>query len=58
MEGNEVVAGRLRMRVLHPAEPVITFHDFHGAEPDEFGKGWRIDVSGSDTRYEVELSEK
>ena len=58
MEGGEVVAGRMRMRVLHPAEPVITFHEFHRAEPDEFGKGWRIDVSGSETRYEVELSEK
>ena len=58
IEGGEVIAGRLRMRVLHPAGATITFHDWHRAEPGEFGKGWRIDVAGSDTRYEVELSEK
>lgn len=58
VNGNEVIAGNLRMRVLEPANAVIGVHDWSSVDRQEFRKGWRIDVSGGQTTYVVELSEK
>ena len=58
VNGNEVIAGNLRMRVLEPANAVIGVHDWSSVDRQEFRKGWRIDVSGGQTNYVVGLSEK
>ena len=58
VEGLEVSAGRLKLRVLEPANAVIDIHDWRAQDNREFRKGFRIDVSGGDTTYVVELSEQ
>ena len=58
VEGAEVTAGRLKLRVLEPANAVIRIHDWHAQDSREFRQGFRIDVSGSDSTYVVELSEQ
>jgi len=58
VNGNEVVAGNLRVRVLEPANAVIGLHDWSKVDSQEFRKGWRIDISGGHDGYVVELSEK
>ncbi len=58
VEGLEVTAGRLKVRVLEPANASIDIHDWHAQDNKEFRKGFRIDVSGGDTTYVVELSEQ
>jgi hypothetical protein len=58
IDGLEVDAGRLKMRVLEPANAVISIHDWHAQDSSEFQKGFRIDVSGGDTTYVVELLEQ
>ena len=55
--GNEVVAGGLRMRVVQPANATISIHDWRGQDAAEFRRGWRIDVAGGTSGYEVELAE-
>ncbi|MGY0798316.1 hypothetical protein ACW7G0_04585 [Lysobacter sp. A286] len=57
INGNEATAGGLRVRVLEPANAVLTAHDWSSVDAQEFRRGWRIDISGSDTGYVVELSE-
>jgi hypothetical protein len=58
VEGSEVVAGRLRMRVVEPANATITVHDWRAEDASEFSRGWRIDVTGGETGYVVELDER
>ena len=58
ISGREATAGRLRVRVLEPANAVLSAHDWRAVDGQEFNRGWRIDVSGSDTGYVVELAEK
>ena len=58
VNGNEVIAGGLRMRVVEPVNATISIHDWRSEGVAEFGKGWRIDVAGGSTGYEVELAEK
>jgi hypothetical protein len=58
VNGNEVIAGNLRVRVLEPANATISLLDWSSVDRQEFRKGWRIDVSGGQTGYLVELSEK
>jgi hypothetical protein len=58
IDGLEVDAVRLKMRVLEPANAVISIHDWHAQDSSEFQKGFRIDVSGGDTTYVVELLEQ
>ncbi|WP_119718302.1 heparinase II/III family protein [Cognatilysobacter tabacisoli] len=58
VSGNEVISGRLRVRVLEPANATIRVHDWRGQDASEFQRGWRIDVSGGNAGYLVELDEK
>ena len=58
VEGLEVTAGRLKLRVLEPANAVISIHDWRLQDSNEFRKGFRVDVSGGDSTYVVELLEQ
>ncbi len=58
INGNEVLAGGLRMRVLEPANASISIHEWRKVDAQEFRSGWRIDVAGGQSGYRVELSEK
>ncbi len=51
-----VDVGGLRIRVLRPSNPTITLKNW--ATTSGFNSGWRVDISGSATTYEVELSER
>ncbi|MGY1425053.1 hypothetical protein [Lysobacter sp. A289] len=58
IDGNQATAGDLRIRVLEPANAVLSAHDWSSVDADEFKRGWRIDVKGGDTGYVVELSDR
>ncbi|TQM12842.1 hypothetical protein FB548_1693 [Pseudoxanthomonas sp. 3HH-4] len=58
VQGNEAIAGRLRIRVLEPADATLRVHTWSDDDAQEFRRGWRVDVSGGQTGYKVELSEK
>jgi hypothetical protein len=57
VSGSTVTAGRLRVRVLEPANATITVRNWNSVNASEFNKGWRIDIGGGTTTYLVELSE-
>lgn len=56
VNSREAVAGRLRVRVLEPANATIS-SNFSTGKYIEDGARYRIDVSGGTTGYLVELSE-
>ncbi|MGH8062626.1 MAG: hypothetical protein ACREO7_11525, partial [Pseudoxanthomonas sp.] len=58
VDGLEVTAGRLKLRVLEPVNAVISIHDWRAQDSNEFRQGFRIDVTGGDSTYVVELSEQ
>lgn len=58
VDGLEVNAGRLKMRVLEPANAVINILDWRTKDSSEFQQGFRIDVSGGDSTYVIELLEQ
>ncbi len=53
----EARAGRLRIRVLAPADAQIESVDFSRRDAQEFKRGWRVDIRGSGNEYRVELAE-
>jgi hypothetical protein len=57
ISGSTVAAGRLRVRVLEPANATIALRNWNAVNASEFTKGWRIDIGGGTTTYLVELSE-
>ena len=57
ISGSTVTAGRLRVRVLEPANATIALRNWNTVNSSEFTKGWRIDIGGGTTTYLVELSE-
>lgn len=57
VSGSTVTAGRLRVRVLEPANATITLRNWNTVDSSEFTKGWRIDIGGGTSTYLVELSE-
>lgn len=57
ISGSTVTAGRLRVRVLEPANATIALRNWNAVNASEFTKGWRIDIGGGTTTYLVELSE-
>ncbi len=57
VSGSTVTAGRLRVRVLEPANATITLRNWATVDSSEYTKGWRIDIGGGTTTYLVELSE-
>lgn len=56
VNSREATAGRLRVRVLEPANATIS-SNFSSGKYIESGGGYRIDVTGGTTGYLVELSE-
>ena len=56
VNSREATAGRLRVRVLEPANATIN-SNFSSGKYVEDGQRYRIDVSGGSTGYLVELSE-
>ncbi len=56
VNSREATAGRLRVRVLQPANATIN-SNFSSGKYVEDGAGYRIDVQGGTTGYVVELSE-
>lgn len=57
IQGNQAIAGRLKITVLAPANATLTAHDWSKVDAAEFRNGWRLDVAGGTTGYVVELSE-
>jgi hypothetical protein len=57
IQGNEAIAGRLRIRVLEPANATLSVHDWRTVDAQEFRRGWRLDAVGGTSSYVVELSE-
>lgn len=55
VDARTVDAGGLRVRVLQPASPTIRLVNWTGSG---FSQGWRIDIGGASTTYEVELVER
>ena len=47
-----------RIRVLEPASATLSVHTWSDEDPQEFRRGWRVDVAGGQNGYTVELSEK
>jgi hypothetical protein len=57
IKGKEATAGRLRVKVLSPADAKLTAFDFSTLDKDEFRSGWRLDVEGSGDEFVVELTD-
>ena len=57
ISGTTVTAGKLKVRVLEPANATITLRNWNSVDAAEYSKGWRIDIGGGATTYLVELSE-
>ncbi len=55
VDARTVDAGGMRVRVLQPANPTIRLVNWTG---NGFNQGWRIDIGGAATTYEVELAER
>ena len=57
IDGTSAHAGRLRIRVLEPADARLQAIEWHARKPEEFQRGWRLDIAGGSGTYVVELSE-
>ena len=57
VDARTVTAGRMRLRVLQPANPTISLRNWNSIDGGEFNRGWRIDVRGSNAVYQVEITE-
>ena len=57
VSGSTIVAGNLRITVLRPSNPSISVRNWNSFDSGEFTRGWRIDVGGGTSVYEVALSE-
>lgn len=57
VSGTSITAGKLKVRVTSPANPTIKLVDWKSSGGSDYQKGWRIDISGSSSRYVVSLSD-
>ena len=57
VSGSTVTAGKLKIRVVAPSNPTIKLVDWTSVDSGEYTKGWRVDISGSNTQYVVVLSD-
>ncbi len=57
LEGHEARVGKLHVKVLKPADAVLSTLDFSSLDKGEFRSGWRIDVRGSGNEFQVELAQ-
>jgi len=57
VSGSTIVAGNLRITVLRPSNPSISVRNWNSFDSGEFTRGWRVDIGGGTSVYEVALSE-
>ena len=57
IDGNTAVAGRLRVRVIAPADAKLSALDWRSIDSAEFRSGWRLDIAGGTDTYVIELEE-
>ena len=57
VSGNTITAGGLRIRVLQPASPTISVRNWSTFNSGEFTRGYRVDIAGGTSVYQVEFSE-
>lgn len=57
IDGRTAVAGRLRVKVIAPADATLRKLDWRGVDGEEFRSGWRLDIAGGTDTYVVELEE-
>lgn len=57
VNGNQITAGKLKVKVLSPSNPTIKLINWKNVDSSEYTSGWRIDISGSASNYVVELSD-
>jgi hypothetical protein len=57
IDGLTATAGRLRVRVIAPADAILTKLDWRSVDSEEFRSGWRLDIAGGTETYVVELEE-
>ncbi len=57
IQGNVATAGRLRVRVIEPANASLQAINWRSVDSSEFSQGWRLDISGGQSGYLVELTE-
>jgi Heparinase II/III-like protein len=57
IDGQTAIAGRLRVRVIAPADARLTKLDWRSLDNAEFNSGWRLDIAGGTETYVVELQE-
>jgi hypothetical protein len=57
IDAQSVTAGHLRVRVVEPTDAVISAVQWNSIDADEFSRGWRIEIAGSNDGYVVELDE-
>ena len=57
VDSRTVTAGRLRIRVLQPSGATIRLHNWNASNSGEFSRGWRVDIGGGSSVYQVELAE-
>ena len=57
IDGQTATAGRLRVRVIEPADARLSTLDWRSIDSAEFRSGWRLDISGGTETYVIELEE-
>ena len=57
IDGNTAVAGRLRIKVVAPADARLSALDWRSIDSAEFRSGWRLDIAGGTDTYVIELEE-
>jgi hypothetical protein len=57
IDGQQAVAGRLRIKVIAPADARLHTLDWRSIDSEEFRSGWRLDISGGTETYVIELEE-
>ena len=57
IEGQTATAGRLRVRVIAPADARLSALDWRSVDSAEFRSGWRLDIAGGTDTYVVMLEE-
>ncbi len=57
VSGNTITAGGLLIRVLQPANPTISVRNWNTVNANEFTRGYRVDIAGGTSVYQVEFTE-
>jgi hypothetical protein len=57
IDGQTATAGKLRIRVIAPADATLSTLDWRSVDSNEFRSGWRLDIAGGTETYVVELED-